>query len=229
MRYLNAIAAHEIFVASGIYRRYIGDSISEYSESWTQHDVGGGAILTRIDQDARFTEGWSRLAEVLQNPEGGIERVKIQTNHSGVNAPFRMMKSDYSFLDGYVQIARTLNGKVSYDEIDLPEGTFVRLLSFLLFWGMALQRAQAGDIEQLPVFVPFHKPNLPPGRVTIGKLPTIENVLPETVMINGRERHTVRYVTLGKRVIWLDNQGVPLKFNHATGQFSDILHDYAHR
>lgn len=229
MRYLNAIAAHEKFVARGIYRRYENESVTEYSESWTQHDVGGGAILTRIDQDARFTEGWSRLVEVLQNPELGIERLKVQTNHSRADAPFRMMKTDYSFLDGYVQISRTINGDTQYHEIDLPPRTVVRLIDFLLFWGMALHCSQDNDVEQLPVFIPFNKPNVPPGRVMQGRLPTIESVQAETITINGRERDLMRYVTLGKRVIWLDNHSVPIRINYAQGHVSDVLHDYAHR
>lgn len=229
MRSLNAVAAHEQFIASGTYQQLQGQTATGFIESWTQHDPGAGSRLTRIDQDARQTEGWTRLVEVLQNPEGDVERCKIQTNHSKPSAPFRMMKTDYSFLDGYVQVGRTINGETQYHEIELPPISAVRLIDYSLFWGLALQQAQEDDVAERPVFVPFNRHDMEPGMVSIGTLPQITDKSSETITVAGREVETTRYVTLGKRVIWLDNRGVPLRINQAAGRLSTVLHDYAHR
>ncbi|MCA9882475.1 MAG: hypothetical protein KC708_05875 [Anaerolineae bacterium] len=229
MRSLNAVAAHEVFVASGTYYQLKGGTETGLVESWTQHDPGGDTRLTRIDQDARATEGWTRLVEVLQSPEGDVERVKIQTNHAKPSAPFRMMKTDYSFLDGYVQIGRTINGETDYHEVELPPNTTVRLIDFNIFWGLALKQAEQADAADRPVFVPFNRHDMEPGQVSIGTLPQIIDKSSDGVTLAGREYEATRYVTLGKRTIWLDNRGVPLRINQSTGQVSFVLHDYAHR
>ncbi|MAU10832.1 MAG: hypothetical protein CL607_13490 [Anaerolineaceae bacterium] len=229
MRSLNAVAAHEQFIASGTYHQFQGQTATGFIESWTQHDPGAGSRLTRIDQDARQTEGWTRLVEVLQNPEGDIERCKIQTNHSKPSARFRMMKTDYSFLDGYVQVGRTINGETQYHEIELPPNSAVRLIDYSLFWGLALRQAEQADVAERPVFVPFNRHDMEPGMVSIGTLPQITDKSTEIIGVAGRELEATRYVTLGKRVIWLDNWGVPLRINQTTGRLSTVLHDYAHR
>lgn len=228
MRYLNAVAEHEVFVSRGVYRRYAGGVLSKYSESFTQHKHKGGALLVRIDQDARFTEGWSRLAEVLHEPDGAVARVKIQTNHSDTNSPFRMMKTDYSFFDDYVQVARVTDGTHESLEIPLPDATFVRLLDFNFYWGMTLQYAQQPAALTRPVFVPFMRPNMPPGQVLTATLPEVVTQSSESIEADGSVRHLTRYATRS-RVVWVDQHGVPMKLQNIQVNQIDVLHDYAHR
>jgi len=228
MRYLNAIAAHELFVATGVYRRYAGGALSDYSESFTQHEHKGGALLVRIDQDARFTEGWSRLAEVLHEPDGTVARVKIQTNYNSTNSPFRMMKTDYSFFDDYVQVARITDGTHESFEIPLPDKTFVRLIDFNFYWGVTLRWAQQPDASKYPVFVPFMRPHMPPGQVFSGTLPEVVAQSIESVEQSGSVRDLTRYATRS-RVVWVDEYDVPMKLQNVQANQIDVLQDYAHR
>lgn len=230
MRYLHHVSANEKFVASGVYQQYQGETLTKYQEAWSMHQVGDGAQLIRIDQDARYTGAWSRLAEILVSPDERIERVNILFAQSGTEATYKRMKTDYVFLDDYVQIARRIDdGEPEYTEIEIVSPVFVRLLDFSLMWGTSLLKSTAGQTAELPVFVPFHKPGLPPGQVVKGQLPEIESSTPETLQIGRKMVQSVRYQTKGNRVIWLDEYGIPLKLMYYGTKTTEILTNYAHK
>lgn len=230
MRYLHPVAAHEKYIGSGKYVREVGGQPSRYEESWTIHELQGGARLIRIDQDARFSDGWSKLAEVLRSPNGRIERINVQIAQQASQAGYRVMKTDYTFLDDYAQISRTIDkAERQYAEVATPANTYIRLLDFALFWGEALTIAHQQDCSQLPVFVPIFKPKLDPARVVMGAMPQVTAVAEETLTRGDKQLAATRYTTKGDRRVWLDARQIPLRLMEARTQTLDTLTDYAHR
>ncbi len=230
MRYLHHVSANEKFIASGVYQQYQGQTLTRYQESWTMHEVGDGAQLIRIDQDARYTGTWSRLAEILISPEDRVERVNILFAQSGTDKPYHLLKTDYVFLEAYVQITRRVDdAEPDYTEIAIAPNLFVRLIDFSLLWGKSLLKSAAANTGELPVFVPFHKPGMPPGQIVKGMLPEIEDTAEEMLDIGQKSFPTIRYRTRGDRVVWLDEHGIPLKIIQARGtNQTEILTNYAH-
>jgi hypothetical protein len=230
MRYLHPVAANEVFIASGVYKHYEGDTLTPYTEAWTMHGIAGEGRLIRIDQDARQTEGWSGMAEVLQNAEKRIERLNMLLTYTQPDAKVKSMKMDYVFLENYIQISRSINnGAAEFTDITLPsDNVFVRLMDFHLFWGDILQARAANEPER-PVFVPFRRPNHPPGQVVKGSsLPEIEQVKEETITVGKKTYAVTTYKTKGDRVIRIDERGIPVML-HTRGTIVDVLTDYAHR
>ncbi|MCU0511695.1 MAG: hypothetical protein MUE40_03900 [Anaerolineae bacterium] len=228
MRYLHPVAAGEQFLAGGVYQRYAGAQRLAMTETWTMHRTGG-ARLTRLDQDARATEGWSALAEVLHSPQGRIERLNVLLLYARPDAPVRQMKLDYSFLETYVQMTRRIDRQEpEYSELPLPApALFVRLLEFNLFWGEALHAATA-DPAPAAIFVPFRRPQHPPGQfVGAGALPTIADQSAQRLRLGRQEYAVRRYRTTGDRVIDVDERGIPLSIHQARSHLTDVLTDYA--
>lgn len=234
MRYLHPVGANETFAAQGIYRRYIGETLTAYTEEWTLHEVTAGAHLVRLDQDARHEtqEKWSRLAEVLLNPDGHVERFNVHHMVHDGSAEYQSLKLDYSFMAAYVQVTRRIDGgERSYFEIAYPAGVsavFVRLIDFNYFWGAALQRAVQADVEQLPVFVPFIKHNMEPGQVLMGMLPPVKETVQDPLTMGNRTYASTRYETQGRQ-IWLDERGVPVQIAQVKMKLRDVITNYAHR
>lgn len=226
MRSLHPVAAHERFLASGTYKRQTRGTETRYTEAWTLHDVNG-ARLVRIDQDARFTEKWSRLAEVLLDPAGRVERVNIRAMHDDPQAEHKVLRLEYSFFDEYIQMMRQIDGgERDYTEAANAPGLVVRLLDFALFWGRALAISAAGATSALPVFVPFLNPRSGPGQVLPGMLPDVKQVTDDPITLGQRTIPARRYDT-GARRIWVDAHNVPLRIWHARQQIDDVLTHYA--
>ncbi len=230
MRTLHPVAAHERFIAQGLYRFFNGQTATGVIESWSQHEVGDGATLTRIDYDGREASLVSRLAEVLQLPDGNIERLTLQIQQTVSPAPYRIMRLDYVFLEGYVQMTRQVDRlEREYIEQELPASAKTRLLDFVLFWGDILVNYDAETAPQTPVFVPLLKHTGEMGQVVKGALPVIEEIAPETVTINHQEQNLVRYRTKGQRVIWLNDKKIPVKMSQYATDIHQVLANYAHR
>ncbi len=235
MRYLHHVAAHEQFVASGKYIQAASGQHTRYEESWTMHELEGGAKLIRIDQDARFVDQadngqWSRLAEILRNPEGRIERINVRYTAQKARAGFGVMKTDYTFLDTYAQISRRVDdAQAQYTELALPAGTYIRLLDFTLYWGEALTLAHQQDCSQMPIFVMLFKPKLEPARVVTGALPDIEEAAEDSIQRGDETINVMRYRTGGDRMVWVDERRIPLKMTMGRTQITETLTNYAHR
>jgi hypothetical protein len=230
MRYLHPVAANEVFIASGVYKRYEGEILTPYTESWTMHGAAGGGRLIRIDQDARRSGGWSGLAEILQDEAQRFERYNLLLTYTAPDAKVKSMRLEYVFLEQYVQMSRSINGGAAeFSDMALPSSeVFVRLLDINLFWGEAL-KASAENRAERAVFVPFRSPNHAPGQlVKASALPEIEQVEAGTMTV-GKKTIAVRsYKTKGDRVIRLDQHDIPVSL-YSRGNQMDVLTDYAHR
>lgn len=228
MRHLHPVAANEVFVASGVYQQFLRGTKVDWQESWNIHELGGAGKLIRIDQDGRFYDGRSTLAEILMNEDGRVERLNIRIEQSGESADYRSMQTDYIFLDQYAQVSRQIDGgERTYEEIPLPDEVFVRLLDFNLMWGIALNRSIEPGANALQIFVPFSKPGIPVGQVLQGMLPEVSSVQDE--MLPNTEIAAKRFETGGRRAIWLDHHRIPLRIDQSNTNTIYLLSNYAHR
>jgi hypothetical protein len=219
----------EKFVASGLYHRYEGQNQTKATEAWSRHELAEGATLTRVDVDWRGVNGVSRLAEVLQNHAGKVERLTLQIHQTAPSAPYRVMRLDYIIADGYVQMTRALDRQArEYAELETPPPLIVRLTDFALFWGEVVkldpQLAQGAQ-----VFVPILKPTGAMGAVVKGAMPIVEGVEQEEVSLPRGTQTLTRYVTKGQRLVWLNAHGYPVKVSQWQTNTHDILANFAHR
>jgi hypothetical protein len=131
MRYLHPVSHQEKFVASGTYvTSVVGeDPPAQTTEEWSIHIQPGGSRFIRIDRAATVTPTSEHLlSEVLQSPEGWIERIDLVWFRQVVSR-----RVSLTAFETYVQVGyKTEPGEREYLEVELPAGT--RLLPpFLLF------------------------------------------------------------------------------------------------
>jgi hypothetical protein len=231
MRYLHPVAAHEQFIASGVYTHTEHDRPTRFTEAWTMHEVGEGGRLTRLDRDARFTEGWSQLAEVLQAPDGQVERYTYEITQHKPNAPYKTLKTDYIFAPDVVQITRRVDhAEAEISEIALPTPQIVvRLLDYHLFWGAAAVRSAPPVAAPLTIFVPLQKVGFPAGKLVTGSLLTVTQVNVAPIKLGKKTYPAQCYQTKGERWVWVDEQQIPLRIVGLRDQTVDALTEYAHR
>lgn len=149
MRYLHPVSHQEKFVASGVYvTTNLGDESIEktsITEAWSIHLQSQGSRFIRIDRTATPTQE-HLLSEVLQSPEGIIERVDLVWFRQAVTR-----RASFTMFDTYVQIGyKAEPGEREYLEFEIPAGT--RLLPpFLLFTLGAVNRPDAGEKRWLVI------------------------------------------------------------------------------
>jgi hypothetical protein len=162
MRYLHPVAASEKFIARGVYRTYRDDLLvaDGSSESWTRHALKGGGILTRIDQQRAISltkrmvasqpEHFELeaiettvLAEILENPEGQIERLHIKQWKKNIQQrTTNILMADYIFLANYVQVTcQHDEHPTRYSEIEFVDSNVIVNLKeqFLISCGLLLR------------------------------------------------------------------------------------------
>lgn len=226
MRYLHPVAAHETFVASGVYVYLDGDAPNGVTESWTVHELPGGAHFTRVDYDSRGRDGISILAETLEDEHGRLERYNMQLLLHQPRADLQPFKADFTFLDDYVQIGRRL-GKANheYSEVELAAGTLIHLPHYIFLGTMARNLVALGG--QAPVFSINMSGQEPAGKM--GKLLARDEGLDEVTL--GSRTITARRFSLnrGSQILWLDDHDVPLRAQYHTQNISVNLTRYAQR
>lgn len=230
MRYLHRIAAHEKFIASGIYQFYENGELTHLAESWSIHEYSGGARMIRIDQDARASGGADTLAEALIHPEGRLERLNVRCWMIFPTPAFQTLQADYVFLENYIQIGRTVDGgEREYAEVEIPPDTLIRLPQFILFESWTLAAAAKKSAEStVDVFVPDYLEG--GGRLKPDNLPRIIEIAEEELEMGGLLRKTRRYTTGGGSThIWLDEHDIALKLSYGDGASIQRLTRYAHR
>ncbi|MEO1288295.1 MAG: hypothetical protein AAFV93_11045, partial [Chloroflexota bacterium] len=79
MRRLHAVSPNEVFVASGDYRTWRDGQPLKISEKFTVHELQGGALLYRVDEDGRDEDGLTILSEALISPDKQFERFNVQS------------------------------------------------------------------------------------------------------------------------------------------------------
>lgn len=230
MRMIHPVAAHEKPVARGEYLVVDNDSKIIGSEAWSMNEVPGGALLVRTDQDMRQQNQTSRLFEILQVPDGRIERMIVQVIQHTPGAAFHSMRVDYTMLDRYVQVSRQVdNQEREYFEIEAPRDMLVRMLDVSVYWGATLRLSMAEPRRERPLFIPFLKPGMLPGQVLVSELPEVVDSGEEEVEIGERTVTALRCTTEGGRIIWLDVYDIPLQILNTVAKQRHYLTNYSHR
>lgn len=125
MRYIHNVAAHETFVASGIYSEYVDQTATGLVEEWSIHQQPDGSQMIRADHDARQTDGSTLLLEAYRDPAGAIQRFDAQY-FARSGSPVQQAAATFTFMGEYVHIGRTLNLDArSYTEMPLPSGAVI--------------------------------------------------------------------------------------------------------
>jgi hypothetical protein len=186
MRYLHPVSHRERFIASGTYVTTIsGDSLSAQSrEEWSIHRQPGESRFIRIDQAATPTSE-HLLAEILQSPEGLIERIDLVWFRQVVSR-----RVSLTAFDTYIQIGyKTEPNEREYVEFDIPAGT--RLLPpFLIFTLGAVNVPQSvtdGDYLMIDTTSPV---NPPPLQVELFQWTFVE---PQTLSIGRKQIDALVY------------------------------------
>lgn len=243
MRYLHAIAAHEVFVGQGVYLYYEDDTLTGEKERWTLHELPGGARFFRVDADTRDAThgGFSRLAEALYSPAGELVRYNFHYFDNSTNPPHELpdeVLADYTVMDDYVQIGyRSGHDERVYEEFSLPEGAILSPHGFI-FTGrviqQALKQAEADrntDTVNL-VDLDYHVY----GRMAQVSPVTVRLLRVESLQFGRASRETRCYEMARSggepHLYWLDSHDIVVQYEHRTGDGLTIrvrLTNYAHR
>lgn len=225
MRTLHIVAAHEQFVARGEYHYFRDEQPMQVIESWTIHELAGGARLIRVDEDGRDEDGLTILSEALISPEGQMERYNVQSFNSR-DPDVKDFKASYIFEADSVQIGRTIQGQErEYTEFPLV----VDCLPYIkqtLFMGSTIRQVLAkGGSSQ--VFTP--------------QLTSLDDSHLQKLIV--KERETEMRIISRKAIqaakiqiaddvfYWLDEHDIPVQrtYQHAGKPYRAVLTNYAHR
>jgi hypothetical protein len=174
MRYLHPVSYQEKFVASGTYVTTVVGETSpvEMTEEWSIHTQPGDSRFIRIDRAATPTSE-HLLAEILQSPDGIIERVDLVWFRQTVSR-----RVSLTAFDTYVQVGhKTEPDEREYLELDIAAGT--RLLPpFILFMLGSVNTPEMNADGQWLTVDAATPVNPPPLRVesmrsTLGKMQTL--------------------------------------------------------
>ncbi|MDQ7025974.1 MAG: hypothetical protein Q9P01_16105 [Anaerolineae bacterium] len=225
MRYLHAVALHEKFVASGEYRYFRDGEALAIREKWTIHELMGGAIFYRVDEDGRDEDGLSILSEAFLNPEGQIERYNVQS-FNPKDSETKLFKADYSFNEGYVQIGRKVQGQDrEYEEFPL----LVKCATYIkqtVFMGLTIRDVLANG-GQAEVFAPQL---LSMSKNVVQKI-IVKARGDESIAVGRKHIDAKKYQISDDVFYWLDEHLIPIKrsYSHNGFQYMVQLTNYAHR
>lgn len=225
MRYLHAVALHEKFVASGEYRYFRNGEALAIREKWTIHELPGGAIFYRVDEDGRDDNGLSILSEALINPDGQIERYNVQS-FNPKDSETKLFKADYSFNEDYVQIGRKVQGQErEYEEFPLLEKCAIYIKQ-TLFMGLMIRDVLANN-NQAQVFAP----QLLSMSANVVQKIIVKKHDTESVEVGRKHIEAKKYQIADDVFYWLDEHQIPLKrsYSHNELQYMVQLTNYAHR
>lgn len=152
MRYIHNVAAHETFVASGIYSEYVDQTATGLVEEWSIHQQPDGSQMIRADHDARQTDGSTLLLEAYRDPSGAIQRFDAQYFARSGSSSVRQAAATFTFMGEYVHIGRTLNLDArSYAEMPLPSDAVISPPAWV-FMGEVVSRLSEKDSGKGQVF-----------------------------------------------------------------------------
>jgi hypothetical protein len=217
MRALHKVAAHEKFYASGEYRYWQGNEALKIREKWTIHELQGGALFYRTDEEG---EGLSLISEALITPEGQMERYNVQSWNPA------LFKADYIFNENDVQISRKIQGKEpEYEEFSLIPKSLVYIKQ-MLFMGWTIKHIQKAG-GKAEVFTPqlFADTSSQMQRIVIKERG-------EENLQTGQKTIPCRKFQIADDVFyWLDVHNIPIQreYQHEGVQFRVQIANYAHR
>lgn len=225
MRHLHAVQAHEIFVASGVYRYTRDGTPLDVREQWTMHELSGGATFIRVDEDGRDEDGLGILSEALLSPDDTIERFNVQSFNSK-DDKIPLLRANYSFNADYVQISTRLGSdERQHSEFALRENTVIYIKQ-TIFMGYTIQQvlAQGGEAN---VFTPQI---IASDDSHLLKMMVKERGS-ESVTIGKREIAATKYQIADNVFYWIDENNVVLKRQYTVDDVPHecILTNYAQR
>ena len=212
MRYLHPVQAHETFLASGRYHFFKDGRELDKTESWAIHAHGDGGRMTRVDVDARRSEGKSILVEARQNGDGDMERLDIRYENAQFERGIRDLRANYQLTSTMLQVGFNLNGADrQYIETELPPDVLIDI-PMLVFRGrtiMALSRP--GGFER-QIYVPMYEHlQLFPGTLKRSD-PSVDDAGEDIIALGRRNVSVRRYRYRHKAVAyWIDGHGVIIK------------------
>ena len=232
MRQLHPVAAHEKFVASGVFVFARDGQAMAKTERFTTHELGDGGRLTRVDMDARENEGKSLLLHALFDSGGGMQRFDIRYHSEAFDGGVKSLSASYQFDTGRVQVGFRMNGaERDYVELDVPQDALIDM-PLLCLRGRSLVHLARREGQPTPMFVPMVEfASLFPGIVTHAVSP-VEALGEELLTSGGRAYLASRYRYRDKAAsYWVDEYGMIVKRISAFKQreFLVELRDYARR
>lgn len=225
MRYLHTIAPHEKFVASGEYQYFRGDVLQATSEKWTIHELPGGALFYRVDEDGRDEDGLSILSEALINADERIERYNVQSFNPKDNET-RLFKADYSLNEKYVQIGRKVQGQErEYEEFPLPENCAIYIKQ-TLYMGSTIQ-----DVLTFGGSAEVFAPQLLSMTENVIQKIIVKTLEKEILQIGRKQIQTQKYQIGDDVFYWLDEHSIPLRrtYTHEGVLYIVRIANYAHK
>lgn len=225
MRKLHVVSPNEKFVASGEYRYWRGDELVNVVEKFTIHELSGGAMLYRVDEDGRTEDGLSILSEALINPEKQFERFNVQSDNPK-DADLQNFKADYIFNPEYVQIGQQIpNKERTYEEFPLIEGCQVYIKQ-TLYMGLTIARILKND-NKAQVFAPKL---LSSGETILQKI-IVKELNSVEIEIGRRTISTRKYQIADDVFYWLDEHNIPIQrqYIHDGDMYQVKIANYAHR
>lgn len=225
MRTLHPVAAHETFVARGVYKTCRADETLPIAEAWSIHELQGGALMYRVDEDARELDGLTILSEALVDPDGKLERFNVQSFNTA-DPSIRLLKADYSFEPDYVQIGRKHAGEDhQYSEFPLIEkaGIYIKQT---IFMGQTIRHVMrhGGKCNMFaPQLVDGEDSQLQ--RIQAVSLGT------QALTVGRKTIEATRYQIADDVYYWLDDHDIPVQrtYTHNDVIYTVKLADYAHR
>ena len=212
MRYLHPVQAHEVFVAGGVYLFAKNGAPMDKTESWAIHEHPDGGRFTRVDVDARRSEGKSILVEALQEGGGKLVRLDIRYENARFEGGIQDLRASYQFDGATLHVGYSLNGaERQHTEVKLLPDALIDI-PLLIFRGATVESlAQLGE-ERRPLFaLMFEHAQLFPGALKMIGAPA-DFAGEDTVVLGERQIPVRRYTYRNQaRAYWIDRHGVVIK------------------
>ena len=232
MRQLHAVAAHEKFVASGVYTFARDGEAMPKTERFTTHELGDGGRLTRVDMDARLDEGKSLLLHALHDSKGALQRFDLRYHNERYEGGVKSLGASYQFDAARTQVGYAMNRAArDYVEMELPQDVLIDM-PLLCLRGLSLMTLARREGLPTPLFVPMYEfASLFPGIVTEVVSPV--EALGEDLLTSGNRAYLANRFRYRDKAAsyWVDAHGTIIKRISAFKQreFVVELRDYARR
>ncbi|MCY3781094.1 MAG: hypothetical protein OXG78_12345 [Chloroflexi bacterium] len=212
MRYLHPVQAHEVFVAGGEYRFFKDGRTLDKTETWVIHEHPDGGRFTRIDVDARRSEGKSILVEALQGGDGQFLRLDIRYENAQFEGGIKDLRASYQFAGSTLRVGYNLNGaERQYAEVKLLPDALIDI-PLLIFRGSTIETIAEWGEQDRPLFVLMYEhAQLFPG--TLKLVGPAAEFAGEDNLVLGKRHIPVRRYTYRNQALayWIDRHSVVIK------------------
>ena len=212
MRYLHPVQAHETFMASGRYHFFKDGQELDKTETWALHEHPDGGRMTRVDVDARRSEGKSILVEALENRDCALERLDIRYENAQFEGGIKELRASYQLDETLLQVGFNLNGaERQYMETELPPEVLIDI-PLLIFRGRTIHAMSQHDGRARHIFVPMYEHvRLFPGTLKLVG-PSVDCGGEDSLALGKRQLPVMRYRYRDQAVAyWIDRHGVVIK------------------